>query len=64
MCPLCVQPIDSIISNVRSADDYDLQAVKPPEIDVLSNYLDTDVELWPARDDDDDDVFYLSHYSS
>lgn len=62
VCPLCVQPISGIIYNVRSANDYDLQLVKPPEKDILSN-LDTDVDLWGLGEDDyfhdeidDDDI--------
>ena len=66
VCPLCVRPITSIINNVRSVDDYDLQIVEPPEKDVLANW-DNDVELWAALDDDDffdEDLNDLSDISS
>lgn len=52
VCPLCVQPISSIIYNVRSADDYDIQTVQPPAYDVLSNW-NNDIELWASSDEND-----------
>ena len=36
-CPLCIQPIISIIHHVRSDDDYDLLIVQQPEPNVLSD---------------------------
>ena len=51
-----MQPITSIINNVRSVDDYDLQTVQPTERDVLSNADYDDVPAWDIMSDEDFDV--------
>lgn len=50
-CPLCLQPITAIIKNVRSIDDYDIEQVAPPQIDVFADYQ-GDIDMDMA-----DDVF-------
>lgn len=37
VCPLCIRPITTILHNIRSQDDYDIEEVIPPQDDVLGN---------------------------
>ncbi|XP_065215895.1 clumping factor B-like [Planococcus citri] len=55
VCPLCIGPITGILHNIRSQDDYDIEKVEPPRVDVLANI---DNDLIFDIDDTDTDSSY------